>query len=564
MAVSAVENVTTTYEPSLGSLLGSAGFSGTTESILSFNISHQMSTSAPTTAAGPENGMGAPERSFTDTVEILIYTVCLCIGGPLNLFSFRKLLRNFNWRPGPGGAMASASSKSGAQITLLKLNLNVADLITMFIYTLSQIIWMITYQWYAGDILCRICKFFHTFGFYLNSFVVACFAIDRAMGTYRLNTLNTSREAYLRVRRMLVCAWIFAFLLSIPQSFIFRVVEPPGMANFKQCTPVWTIIGFEIDLEMSSLAAAGKLSEAERWRLIEQFQDVVKWERVYNIGHLLFVFWIPTLIIITCYAIILCILSSFSAMSIPKRIRTNMSFRNPNRLSTKNISRNSTKPLCVNERLLTEKSLVNDNNDCSDPTENICKENSDLTIISPSHSFCANGNASEEIPTNINGKQKGKFPVARAKSTSLKANQAKPFTAVNRLQQEEIGQSKWAKRISLCSLNILPMRPNGNQPNGEPTDHPRGNSVMVGAFAMQTIMKARQKTKRQAALILLAYLTFWTPYNLLAMVNAFSSKEGTLKEIASMTLPFLNSMIVINPIVNPLIYGLFDRQGKST
>uniref|UniRef100_A0A915EA27 G-protein coupled receptors family 1 profile domain-containing protein n=1 Tax=Ditylenchus dipsaci TaxID=166011 RepID=A0A915EA27_9BILA len=60
-----------------------------------------------------------------------------------------------------------------------------------------------------------------------------------------------------------------------------------------------------------------------------------------------------------------------------------------------------------------------------------------------------------------------------------------------------------------------------------------------------------------------AYLTFWTPYNLLAIVNAFSSKEGALKEIASMTLPFLNSMIVINPIVNPLIYGLFERRGTS-
>lgn len=72
-----------------------------------------------------------------------------------------------------------------------------------------------------------------------------------------------------------------------------------------------------------------------------------------------------------------------------------------------------------------------------------------------------------------------------------------------------------------------------------------------------------QKTKRQAALILVAYLTFWTPYNVLAIFNAFSPKDGALREIASVTLPFLNSMIVMNPIVNPLIYGLFDRHKRS-
>lgn len=85
------------------------------------------------------------------------------------------------------------------------------------------------------------------------------------------------------------------------------------------------------------------------------------------------------------------------------------------------------------------------------------------------------------------------------------------------------------------------------------------SSCRVGPMAMQTIAKARQKAKRQAALILLAYLTFWTPYNILSVVNAFAEKDGWLKEIAHVTLPFLNSLIVVNPIVNPLIYGVFDR-----
>jgi hypothetical protein len=35
--------------------------------------------------------------------------------------------------------------------------------------------------------------------------------------------------------------------------------------------------------------------------------------------------------------------------------------------------------------------------------------------------------------------------------------------------------------------------------------------------------------------------------------------EGALKESAYATLPFLNSLIVVNPIINPLINGVFDR-----
>lgn len=46
-------------------------------------------------------------------------------------------------------------------------------------------------------------------------------------------------------------------------------------------------------------------------------------------------------------------------------------------------------------------------------------------------------------------------------------------------------------------------------------------------------------------------------------MNTFSSQEGVLKKIASVTLPFLNSMIVINPIVNPLIYGVYQERRNS-
>jgi hypothetical protein len=81
-------------------------------------------------------------QTFLFQLEIIIYTICLCIGGPLNVVSFYKLFRNL--RSTRSGSAVAA--RSAAQITLMRLNLNIADLLTMFVYTTSQIVWMLVYQ----------------------------------------------------------------------------------------------------------------------------------------------------------------------------------------------------------------------------------------------------------------------------------------------------------------------------------------------------------------------------------------------------------------------------------
>ncbi|VDK87626.1 unnamed protein product [Onchocerca ochengi] len=74
----------------------------------------------------------------------------------------------------------------------------------------------------------------------------------------------------------------------------------------------------------------------------------------------------------------------------------------------------------------------------------------------------------------------------------------------------------------------------------------------VGPLTLQTLSKASKIAKRQAAMTLIAYLTLWSPYNMLAMMNTLTNGE-----IIADTLNFLNALIVVNPVVNPLIYGLF-------
>ncbi|VDL83700.1 unnamed protein product [Nippostrongylus brasiliensis] len=93
----------------------------------------------------------------------------------------------------------------------------------------------------------------------------------------------------------------------------------------------------------------------------------------------------------------------------------------------------------------------------------------------------------------------------------------------------------------------------------KPTNMPRNNNP--GAMAVSTIHKAKQHAKRQAAWIILAYLTFWSPYNVVAVLNM--TRTLSEHQVFAVTLSFLNAAICANPIVNPLIYGILTKTGKQ-
>ncbi|VDL63344.1 unnamed protein product [Nippostrongylus brasiliensis] len=73
-------------------------------------------------------------RKKSAVIEVFIYFLCFVIGGPLNVISLRRSLRAFS------------QHKAKSPILLLRINLNLADLCTLFVYVPKQIIWMLTYQ----------------------------------------------------------------------------------------------------------------------------------------------------------------------------------------------------------------------------------------------------------------------------------------------------------------------------------------------------------------------------------------------------------------------------------
>ncbi|CAJ0591087.1 unnamed protein product [Cylicocyclus nassatus] len=368
------------------------------------------------------------ELNTTESIEVLFYFLCFIIGAPLNLIALRRSLRAFS------------QHKAKSPILLLRINLNLADLCTLLVYVPKQFIWLLTYQWYGGELLCRACSFFSTFSFYANSFVIACIAIDRVFGAYNMSSFNAHRRAYLRCRRLLVIGWLLACILSVPQAIIFRVFEPDR--NFRLCTPLWMPFLYEKSRERDLPGT----SEYAKNLIEQEIIDMQRLEKMYNIAHLLFVFWIPCIIVIISYLTVLLILQ---------------------------------------------------------------------------------GHLKEEYHG---------LPAA---------------SAVSQIDEDSSKSSGKGKRSTPTYLDTKPLNPSPNNRASSPS-----------AMAVSTIHKAKQHAKRQAAWIILAYLTFWSPYNVVAVLNM----TGTLSrhQVFAATLPFLNAAICANPIVNPLIYGILKKTGKQS
>lgn len=99
-----------------------------------------------------------------------------------------------------------------SRIGLLILHLSIADLLVTFGVIPLEIVWRITVQWYGGNLLCKVCKFFSAFGLYLSSMVLICISLDRYFAI--MHPLAIARR---RGRVFLFSAWIAAIICSVPQ-----------------------------------------------------------------------------------------------------------------------------------------------------------------------------------------------------------------------------------------------------------------------------------------------------------------------------------------------------------
>ncbi|XP_067838279.1 probable G-protein coupled receptor 150 [Heptranchias perlo] len=110
------------------------------------------------------------------------------------------------------------SKNKRRKIDFLITNLAAADLCVSIMTLLSQIIWeVLEDEWLAGDLACRFFKVFQVFGLIASSSIIAIIALERH------HVIVNPLDSPLPTKILTTIAWICAFVLSIPQAFVFKL-----------------------------------------------------------------------------------------------------------------------------------------------------------------------------------------------------------------------------------------------------------------------------------------------------------------------------------------------------
>ncbi|XP_078399926.1 oxytocin receptor [Cetorhinus maximus] len=117
-------------------------------------------------------------------------------------------------------AIHSNRHKSSRMYYFVK-HLSIADLVVAVFQVLPQLIWEITFRFYAPDFLCRAVKYLQVVGMFASTYLLIVMSIDRCMTICQpLKSLHQrSNRAYV------FFSWLISLLFSMPQVFIFSLKQ---------------------------------------------------------------------------------------------------------------------------------------------------------------------------------------------------------------------------------------------------------------------------------------------------------------------------------------------------
>ncbi|GMS79002.1 hypothetical protein PENTCL1PPCAC_1177, partial [Pristionchus entomophagus] len=212
-------------------------------------------------------------KLFTDYINVALQITFILIGLPVNISTLVYIFHKYR--------------HARSFLLLLHINLNITDILVLAVYSTGYVGWLITYEWRAGDFMCKLLRFSDVLIFSASSNIMVCIAV------YRLCALRSplwvSAVGHSRVPRIVLSAWAVAFFIAAPQLFFWRTstheFELDGEnATATQCVSIWT----------ATIAENGNVTDGEYTFMMG-----------YNMSQILLMFYIPLAIVATCYVLIL-------------------------------------------------------------------------------------------------------------------------------------------------------------------------------------------------------------------------------------------------------------------
>nr|Q90252.1 RecName: Full=Mesotocin receptor; Short=MTR [Rhinella marina]CAA63713.1 mesotocin receptor [Rhinella marina] len=100
-------------------------------------------------------------------------------------------------------------------------HLSIADLVVAIFQVLPQLIWDITFRFYAPDLVCRLVTYLQVVGMFASTYMLLLMSLDRCLAICQpLRSLHRRSDCV-----YVLFTWILSFLLSTPQTVIFSLTE---------------------------------------------------------------------------------------------------------------------------------------------------------------------------------------------------------------------------------------------------------------------------------------------------------------------------------------------------
>ncbi|KAG8436059.1 hypothetical protein GDO86_007239, partial [Hymenochirus boettgeri] len=98
-------------------------------------------------------------------------------------------------------------------------HLSIADLVVALFQVLPQLVWDITFRFYAPDFVCRLVTYLQVVGMFASTYMLLLMSLDRCLAICQpLRSLHRRSDCV-----YVVLTWILSFLLSVPQIHIFSL-----------------------------------------------------------------------------------------------------------------------------------------------------------------------------------------------------------------------------------------------------------------------------------------------------------------------------------------------------
>ncbi|XP_060527383.1 isotocin receptor-like [Cylas formicarius] len=238
----------------------------TTECEWEFEFRNYTVSDVNCTSSAPNRTSFFEVTANPNVPVILVYSALFVTAAIGNLTVFISLFR---------------SRHRKSRVSLMIRNLAVADLIVTFVMIPIEVGWRLTGRWVAGNVACKIVQFLRALGPYLSSNVLICVSLDRYFAVMYPFRVNVARR---RGKVMLAVAWCTSLIYCIPQCFVFRVKSHPHNPDYKQCVT----FGYFSSTTM---------------------------ELVYNLSCVLFLYFIPLIVIVVAYTCIMLEISRNSKLA---------------------------------------------------------------------------------------------------------------------------------------------------------------------------------------------------------------------------------------------------------